>query len=223
MRRLAVGAVLLVMIQGLLGGLRVVMISVPLAVVHAAVAQLFFALLACMILFVSPMWLRAVERSPVRHLAPLRSVSTAVPIVVYLQILFGALLRHPGVGIDPILAAIHIGFAFVAAGTVFYLWLSVKLKYESERDVVRMASAAFMLVVIQIFLGVIAYFVLLDETGMVRPSNLQVIVNSTHLVVGALLFASTVATNVLVRRLAAGRQPVAPEASPSLAAQSDPA
>jgi len=203
MRRLGVGALVLVMLQGLLGGLRVVMASVPLAVVHAATAHLFFALLASMILFVSPTWLRAVERSPLHKLAPLRRVTLAVASIVYLQILFGALLRHPGVGINPILAGVHIAFAFVASGSVFYLWITTRIKYESESDLRRLTNWAFSLVIIQVCLGVLAYFVLLDERGIVRPSNLQVIVNSTHLVVGALLFASTVTIHVLVRRLTA--------------------
>ncbi|NNF04403.1 MAG: cytochrome oxidase assembly protein, partial [Rhodothermales bacterium] len=109
MRLLGLGAVVLVTLQGLLGGLRVVWVSLDLAVVHACVAQLFFALLASMILFVSPSWdavghaRRAtdVDRRRVRRAAVL------TPLAVYVQIILGALLRHPGTGIDPLLAGLH--------------------------------------------------------------------------------------------------------------------
>ena len=204
MRRLAFGALVLVSFQGLLGGLRVVWVSLQLAIVHAAVAQIFFSLLATMVLFLSPTWLRASERRPVANLDSLRRITITASLVLYIQIIFGALLRHPGVGIDPLLAALHFGFAFVAAGSVFYLWLTIRIKHETETDLRRIANWSFRILIVQVCLGLIAYFVLLDEQGVVRPSNLQVIVNSAHLVVGAFLFASTVTISVLVRRLTSG-------------------
>ena len=44
----------------------------------------------------------------------------------------------------------------------------------------------------QILLGVTAYVVTLDDAGMLEPSNLQVVVNTSHMVIGALLMAASV-------------------------------
>ena len=41
-------------------------------------------------------------------------------------------------------------------------------------------------------LGLTAYFVTLDDAGMLEPSNLQVGVNTSHAVIGALLMAGSV-------------------------------
>lgn len=201
MRRLAVGALILVIFQGILGGLRVVWVSLDLAVVHAAVAQIFYALLACLILFVSPLWQRTVDRGFYEPVRSLRPVVIRAVAAVYIQIILGALLRHPGVGIDPLLAGLHLGFAFVASAAVFHMWIIIRTRYEEELDLRTVSFWSLRLLIVQVSLGLFAYFVLLDERGVVRPSNVQVVVNSAHLIVGALLFASTVLTAVLVFRL----------------------
>ena len=64
-RRLTVGALVLVILQGVLGGLRVVWISLDLAVVHACTAQLFVALLVVLAVVTSPSWIRADRKSVV--------------------------------------------------------------------------------------------------------------------------------------------------------------
>lgn len=205
MRRLAVGALLLVVLQGVLGGLRVVWVSLDLAVVHAAVAQIFYSLLATLTLFISPMWQRAVDRGHQSELSGLRPVTIRAVLAVYIQILLGALLRHPGVGIDPLLAGLHLGFAFVAAATIFHMWITIRTEFENEVDLRRVSTWSLRILFLQVTLGLFAYFILLDERGIVRPSNLQVVVNSSHLVVGAMLLASAVLTLVLVFRLTSRR------------------
>jgi cytochrome c oxidase assembly protein subunit 15 len=192
MRRLAFGALALVIFQGLLGGLRVVLVSLDLAVVHACVAQLYFALLAAMALFTSAKW-----DSPgpppafeMKHAGWLASGA------VFIQIILGALLRHPGTGIDPLLAGLHMGWAFVALLMV-YLHIKVLTSAPGLRTLGRVIMAV---VTAQITLGFVAYFVLLDEAGVIQPSNLQVIINSLHLIVGAVLFATNVVGVLATRR-----------------------
>ncbi|MEQ9104296.1 MAG: COX15/CtaA family protein [Rhodothermales bacterium] len=200
MTRLGWFALVLVILQGLLGGLRVVWVSLDLAVVHALTAQIFFALLASMMVFTSRAWrtppplaLRGTE-------GPLMRLRWIVPLVVYIQIFLGALLRHPGAGIDTLLVALHLTWAFVATVLV-YVWFA---RIRSALPVGHAArrSAGWMAGVLsfQVALGLFAYFVLLDEHGLVQPSNVQVIANTAHMVTGALLFALTVVTSVFVSR-----------------------
>lgn len=205
MKRVALSALVLVVFQGVLGGLRVIWVSLDLAVVHAAVAQIFYSLLATLILFVSPVWERTVDRGYRTELQGLRPVMIRAVLAVYLQIILGALLRHPGVGIDPIFAGLHLGFAFVAATAIFHMWLTIRMKHETEPDLRRFATWSLRILILQVALGLFAYFILLDERGMVRPSNLQVVINSSHLVVGAMLLASTVVSMTLVFRLTSNR------------------
>jgi heme a synthase len=201
MRRLGVFALVLVIVQGTLGGLRVVLISLDLAMVHAAVAQIFFAITVAMALFTSRGWLEArevlvesVEASRMRRLA---SVTVGV---LYLQILLGALLRHPGTGLDPLLAALHIGGAFLATWFIAACLAVIWWRFRRFTMLVRAATAALILLFVQIGLGLLAYFVNLNDRGEVIPSNLQVVVNTSHLVIGALLFVSIVVIRLLVAR-----------------------
>jgi heme a synthase len=197
MRVLGLAILILVSFQGLLGGLRVIWISMNLAIIHAAVAQLYFSLLAAMILFVSETWQRSTQAlSPVAD-SRLRRLTLSSAIMVYVQILLGALLRHPGTGIDPILAALHIGFAFIAAGFVLQSRLFIRFQLPEEKDLVQLSGWTVRILALQVLLGLFAYFILLDEKGMVLPGNVQVLVNSAHLVIGAFLLAATVVTAIL--------------------------
>ena len=201
LRRLAIGAILLVITQGVLGGLRVVWVSLNLAVVHALVAQLFFALLVSMALFVSKSW-RTPEAGTfnTRHAEGLSPLLVLAPAAVYIQIFFGALLRHPGTGLDPLLAGLHFGWAFVATSFVVVFWTRSRASFTRQSTGRRMANTMLGVLIVQVSIGLFAYLVLLDETGTIQPSNVQVIANTAHMVIGALLFASTVSTSVLCAR-----------------------
>ncbi len=187
LRWLSAGAVVLVSFQGLLGGLRVVLLSLDLAVVHASVAQLFLGVIAGMALFTSRAWL---ESAPDSAFPPgLERLAVMAAGAIYLQIILGALLRHPGTGIHPVLAGVHIGWAAVVAVVILVLFRRV------PAAIPVLASAARVLVVlagVQLLLGLTAYLVTLDDAGMLVPSNLQVAVNTSHTVIGAVLMATSV-------------------------------
>jgi hypothetical protein len=64
----------------------------------------------------------------------------------------------------------------------------------------KLSAGVIAILTLQVALGLIAYFVLLDETGRIQPSNVQVLANTAHMVIGALLFACTVVLAVLATR-----------------------
>ena len=113
MRMLGIGALVLVIGQGVLGGLRVTLVSLDLAVVHACVAQIFLATIFSMALFTSKSWLTAARAPAGADSVKLRGLAAFSTTAVFIQIVFGALLRHPGTGIDTFLATTHIIWAFV--------------------------------------------------------------------------------------------------------------
>ena len=67
--------------------------------------------------------------------------------------------------------------------------LRVWKEFRGSRALSRGAWVLAGLVDVQLVLGLTAYFVTLDEAGMLQPSRLQVVVNTAHAVVGALLMA----------------------------------
>ncbi len=200
MKRLGLLALLLVIVQGVLGGLRVIWISLDMAVVHACVAQLFFATLTSLALFTSQSWVSGEGVLPENEATTrLRRISLITVGVLYGQIILGAILRHPGDGSDPMLAGIHM----LGAGVVFvFIFLTIKAARKADPEkamVAKMAHVLAGILTLQIVLGFIAYIVSLKDAGDLR-STLQVIMNTSHMVVGALFFSSTVALAWMVAR-----------------------
>lgn len=193
MKKIAVFALVLVIVQGVLGGLRVIWISLDMAVVHACVAQLFFATIAALALFTSSSWLKADNVLPDNEASSkLRRITLLTGLIVYGQIILGAILRHPGEGSDPALAGIHM----LGAGVVFaFVFLTIKATKQADPEkssVSKLAHGLAGILTLQIILGFIAYVVILQDADTGR-GVLQVVLNTAHMVVGALFFASTVA------------------------------
>ena len=201
MRRLGLGVLALVIVQGLLGGLRVTENSLALAAVHACTAQIFFALLVAMVLFTSRTWTQQRDVPPDtprrRTLARLLLVTGAA---LYGQIVLGALLRHFGRGIGAAFAFVHIGGAFLVTALVLASFVYAEKHFDSFTPLRRGAWAMAGAVGVQFALGLAAYLVLLNETALSLRSTLQVGLTASHLVVGALLMAATVATALLALR-----------------------
>jgi cytochrome c oxidase assembly protein subunit 15 len=100
-RILGVSCLSLVVIQGILGGLRVVLLKLDLAIVHACVAQAFFCLAMLMCVVTSKWWTEAgAERdeASTRGRGLIR-FSVATWIVVFAQLIVGATMRHYRAGL----------------------------------------------------------------------------------------------------------------------------
>ncbi len=96
-RRLALGALALVLLQAVLGGLTVIyLLPVGISVAHAGVANLFFCLTVTLAVVTSPRF----RRPPAPAAAGATGgVWVALAALVYAQILLGALMRHTGAGL----------------------------------------------------------------------------------------------------------------------------
>jgi cytochrome c oxidase assembly protein subunit 15 len=103
-RILSLAALLAVIVQGTIGGFRVLERSDNLAFLHGAIAQGVFALLGASWIALSPA-LPAERRAAAALDRRLRRLSTAAVASVYLQIVAGAWLRHGG-GIGAL--AVHL-------------------------------------------------------------------------------------------------------------------
>jgi cytochrome c oxidase assembly protein subunit 15 len=122
LRTLGVIALVGVIAQGVVGGLRVVLLTDVLAMVHGPLAQAFFALVVAIALVTSP----AMARPAPAVDGATRGLTLAAALLVYLQIVFGALLTHAG----------RIDLHLVGAVAVFVLVPMVTARLRRTGDAV---------------------------------------------------------------------------------------
>jgi len=95
LRNLGVIALGGVIVQGILGGLRVTMMKDEIGIFHACIAQAFLGLLIIIALVTTRFW-RALgnERFDVQKFALIRTLGIAITIAIYVQLGLGATMRH---------------------------------------------------------------------------------------------------------------------------------
>ncbi len=94
-RNLGVIALGGVILQGILGGLRVTMMKDEIGIFHACIAQAFLGLLVFIALVTTGFW-RAISNATVnlKKFPPLKSLAIAITIAIYVQLALGATMRH---------------------------------------------------------------------------------------------------------------------------------
>jgi cytochrome c oxidase assembly protein subunit 15 len=185
LRWLGVAALLLVILQGVIGGLRVVLLENTLAIVHAAFAQAFFALTVSLAIFTSPDWNSEPSEKPITDGGRLSRLCALTTGLIYGQAVFGAVLRHTGERVDA-----HLFFAALVALHVIFILVRV-MKFHADRPkLTRPASFLGVLLLLQLMLGVGSYFG--KFTSMFGlPTGTLMILTTTHLVIGALMLATS--------------------------------
>ncbi|MEF8815402.1 MAG: COX15/CtaA family protein [Salinibacter sp.] len=201
MRKLGGAAVALVVLQGILGGLRVLWVSLDLAMVHACVAQLFFATLVAMTLFVTDTWRRRDDILPqIDSANHLRRWSYAAVVVIYLQIVLGALLRHPGAGMSGGYTTLHVTGAFAVVGVVLGAFVVAEKHFDTVPAVRRTAWGLLGAMGLQFALGLASLLLTLYEPAGQGGVVAYVALTVAHLVVGAVLFGASVVMSLLAAR-----------------------
>jgi heme a synthase len=94
-RNLGLIALAGVILQGILGGLRVTMLKDEIGIFHACVAQAFLALLVVIALVTTSFW-RSLDQIKVgvKKFAPIRTLAIAITVAIYVQLALGATMRH---------------------------------------------------------------------------------------------------------------------------------
>lgn len=197
-RRLGFLALAAVILQGILGGITVLLYLPPaVSIGHAGLAQLFFCLTVTLAVVTGPGWRYAVQ--PVED-PILRKIALATSALIYAQILIGATMRHNDAGLaipDFPLAfghvlppawntkvAIHFAHrvgAFVV--TLFVLATASHVFYHHRRrlELARPAFVLLMLLSMQVTLG-----------AFVVWSSMDPVINTAHVVNGALVLGTSV-------------------------------
>lgn len=171
LRWLVVAAVVLVVVQGALGGLRVILDDKTVAKVHACTGPLFFAVATAIAVIagrsgraVGGATIRAVTdghhddlpaQMPVASWAVGSGLPAALAIAAYLQLVAGAQLRHADATVAPALfrAMVVLHILGAVAVTVLSALTVVAWQPEESRGARRWSLAILCLVVCQVLLG----------------------------------------------------------------------
>ncbi len=173
-RWLGTSALLAVIVQALLGGLTVLWGLPPaVSIAHACLGQLVFCLVACVMLVTSAKW-DALRAASVQASGPaLRWLALATALVLFVQLVLGALLRHAGT-----MLLAHLGGALLIVGLVVVTLRRLMRTPQLPASPRRIALVLAGMVGVQIVLGLVA---LLHRD--------QALLTTAHQVVGAMILA----------------------------------
>ncbi len=168
-RALAAAAVLLVVVQGVLGGARVLLDDKTVAKVHACTGPLFFAVavaIATLTRKPSGSSVRSQATSGPSEASSLTSLSAGrtaagLALASYVQLVAGAQLRHLDASVDPTTFRWLVAFHLVGAVVVLTLAIAAAISARmGERPAARRWSLAILLLVgLQLALGFGAWIV----------------------------------------------------------------
>ncbi|MEZ4386043.1 MAG: COX15/CtaA family protein [Candidatus Krumholzibacteriia bacterium] len=205
LKRLGLAAVALVIVQGLLGGLRVTghftlsddpALTRPnlwLAVVHGITGQLFFGLMVAIAAFTSRTWQEA--GSTAAAAGRDRTLPVWLLAVVMTQLTIGSVLRHTDAALH-----LHITMALVVVSLGVILGSRLAIKQASVPVLRRLGHGLMHGVVLQFLLGFGALFARsLSTPGNPHPAD--VVVTTVHQAFGALILALAVLSVLWTRRL----------------------
>jgi cytochrome c oxidase assembly protein subunit 15 len=199
-RRLAVIGLLGVCIQGLLGGLRVRLISTELAMVHGCFGQLVFSLLVTLAFTTSRWWSTDARLASPQATQALRLVGLFVVGLLIFQLVMGAMIRHEGSRLGQ---RLHLLNAFAVLLAICWL---VKVVGETPLVSRLFAGPRWLLVgllVLQLSLGVEAWMLRFSDQPAMMPSGWFLnrdLVRTLHVLVGSLVLATAVSLTLETHR-----------------------
>ncbi len=204
-RRLAWSAVVMVVVQGILGGLRVtghptlstspadVSPNIVLAVVHGVLAQVFLGTLVALAVFTSRRWSRPAERS--EHADRVLPVILVGALVI--QLVLGAIQRHLAAGL-----MIHIAMAMIVAVIAIATGVRASVVDPPVQPLQRLGRGLMHLLGLQLLLGLGAFIGTRIDPSISSFSLFAVGATTAHQWTGALLLAWAVALMLWSRRTA---------------------
>ena len=233
LRNLGLAALATIVLQGLLGGLTVLyLLPTWISVSHACLAQAFFCLTVGIALFTSAGWLAAAEPMPETGAAPLKWLAAAGTVAVFIQLVLGALMRHTESGLaipdfplsfgrlippfseltvdatDPFPISIetfrtrvaihfaHRAWAVAVSGVLVWTTYRVLRAHGTRPELTRPSVAVLALLFVQLALGALVIW-----TGK------AVAITTLHVVVGAMVLATSLVLTLRVWRSCGAAEP----------------
>ncbi|HVZ79360.1 MAG TPA: COX15/CtaA family protein [bacterium] len=197
-RKLAWAALGVVVLQALLGGLTVLLkLPTQVSVAHAGLAQVFFCLIVTLALVTSRYWIEEKGDRLTDRPSPIRQWALWTTVLIYAQIVVGAVTRHSGAGLAILDFPLSFGhllppewtgpvtlqFSHTRIGAFLVLLFTAHTAYRAcyhfpdEKGIFLPAATAGILVWIQCFLGLL----ILATSKAILPTSLHVIVGGATL------------------------------------------
>lgn len=216
-RRLVLVAVLVVIVQGILGGLRVtgtftlstsptVMApSIALAIVHGVLGPAFFGLMVALAVFTSPTWTG--ERMPTAssHTRAERIFGSLLVGVVLVQLVLGAIQRHLAKGL-----LVHVTFAVVVLALALLHGARLWGLYREQPLLQRLGKVLMIGGGAQVVLGFLAFFAVETRVEGAPRAAWEVLLTTAHQGWGSVVLGCAVMAALWTHRLLApdGGEPV---------------
>jgi cytochrome c oxidase assembly protein subunit 15 len=239
LRALAWASLVMVCVQGLMGGLRVTGTLTlsqnrdeirpfdTLAIVHGVFAQVFFSTLVAIAVFQTRAWrtadagmvaAAAADPAADRKNRPTDSdvaLSIGLSALILIQIVLGALFRHAETQLGLFL---HLGVAFVVMILAGWVGMRAWARPDSVPVLPKAGERLVIVMLAQLLLGGLALLGVMLTRREGRPVPLEVIFTTAHQTVGAILLAASVVVMLWNARLAGAApapQPVTTSAAAS--------
>jgi cytochrome c oxidase assembly protein subunit 15 len=226
MRWMGVAALVLVIFQGVLGGMRVRLDERTLAMLHGCTGPLFFAVILSMVVFTSHRWHSGATASASGGFGHIRRLAIVTCILVYLQMVLGAVVRHVPVDSEPTTfvhaVRFHLFLAAILTLHIAFLCWSLLRHARRIQPLRGLACALAVMLLVQLTLGAATWIVKFAapswapswiSTGFAAIQDggwLQTHVITAHVATGSLLLATSLAFALYAQRLlpaSAARQP----------------
>ena len=199
-KRLAWSAMGAIVLQAVLGGVTVLLhLPTQVSVAHAGLAQIFFCLIVTLALVTSKGWIEETSRRIIPNPPSLQRWALGTTVLIYFQILIGAVTRHSGAGLAIPDFPLSFGGTFPSDGSSLVLLqfshtrigASLVLifvnatcfrfckNYPEEKGLFWPAAAAGLFVWLQCFLGML---IIITQKAIVPTS--------VHVIIGAATLAS---------------------------------
>ncbi len=206
--RLALAAVVLVVLQGTLGGLRVtgnftlstseadMVPSIALALAHGILGQIFLAVMVAMACVTSSLWLSSSPPEKRPSFSDDRNLQRWLVLAVVVQLVLGAAQRHLAA-----LLIVHITLAAVVILLAVMVGVRAWGMFRGSWPVDRLGKALVVLASIQGVFGIAALAVTGGEATVGSPTTLAVTITTVHQATGAVILAVSVALALWTQRL----------------------
>lgn len=200
-----------VIVQGLLGGFRVLLnalVGTDLALIHGLFAQLVFALLVSLALFTSRSWNAPVVSPPVTGADRIWRLSLWTGVLIFVQLAFGGLVRHTHSSLGQ---RGHLLVAFLVVIAVAWLAEAVFSTRDRENSLAVAVGGLAVLVAVQVLFGIEALLIRFAAPGLPElqiTTIPQAVVRTGHFVLGSLIFATAVTVALWTRRGLAASVPL---------------
>ncbi|MGD9253637.1 MAG: COX15/CtaA family protein [Holophagae bacterium] len=208
LRKLAAASVVLVIVQGILGGLRVtggftlstspedMAPNIVLALTHGVLGQIFLGVMVAIAVVTSGFWRGAPEVQQRFEVKDDLTLQRWLLPVLVLQLVLGAAQRHLAA-----MLIVHISLAAVVVVMAVMVGVRAWGLYKGNWPVDRLGKGLMILASVQVFFGLAALAVTLGQAQVGAPSALEVTITTTHQATGAIILAVAVALHLWTARL----------------------